>query len=400
MRPKRFLAAPLLLLLLLLCGCTSRTEAASPIVPATAPNVSIAPPPAVVTLTAVGDNLLHNTVYRSAQTADGYDFLPLYADVSSYIALSDVAFVNQEAPMSGGAPSSYPSFNSPQEAGRDLVAMGFDVINLANNHIMDKGSQAVLSTLAYLDTLDCAVIGAHSSTEARQTPVILEKNGITLGFVGYTYGTNGIPLPKNQPDLVSLIDRETITAEVTTLRRQCDFVIVSMHWGNEYQLTPSSEQEELAQLLADLGADIVIGTHPHVIQPAAWLEAADGGHRTFVAYSLGNFISSQSRTDTMLGGMLAARLQKTADGQCTVEAAGLMPLVTHFEAGAKNYRVYPLDQYTPELAQKHRLRAKNSDLTIDHFTQLSQDLWGEFWLDAEQTADLLGLTPARRQPAA
>lgn len=389
MHKKNLLTIPLLLLLLLLSGCTTHTEALSPVVPASAPAAQLPPPPTVITLTAVGDNLLHNTVYQSAQTAVGYDFLPLYAPVAPYIAQADVAFVNQEAPMSGGAPSSYPCFNSPQEAGRDLTAMGFDVINLANNHILDKGGQAVLRTLDYLDTLDCAVIGAHRSTEARQTPVILERSGITLGFIGYTYGTNGIPLPKGQPDLVSLIDRETITQEVTALRHQCDFVIVSMHWGNEYQLTPSSEQEDLAKLLADLGADIVIGTHPHVIQPAQWLEAADGGHRTFVAYSLGNFISSQSRTDTMLGGMLTARLQKTADDQCTVEAIGLMPLVTHFEAGAKNYRVYPLDQYTPSLAQKHRLRAKNSDLTIEHFTQLSQDLWGEFWLSEQQTADLL-----------
>lgn len=388
MRKKWLIWGQLLLLILLLCGCTTQTESTSPVIPATAPLVETQPP-AVVTLTAVGDNLLHNTVYQSARTADGYDFLPLYQAVAPFIAQADIAFVNQEAPMSGGTPSSYPSFNSPQEAGRDLAALGFDVINLANNHIMDKGGQAVLSTLAYLDTLDCVVIGAYSSSEARQKPVIVERNGITAGFIGYTYGTNGIPLPKDKPDLVSLIDREAITREVSALRSQCDFVIVSMHWGTEYQLTPSTEQQDLAQLLADLDVDIVIGTHPHVIQPAQWLAAADGEHRTFVAYSLGNFISSQSRTDTMLGGMLTARLQKTSDGQCTLEAVGLMPLVTHFEAGAKNYRVYPLSQYTPVLAQKHRLRAQNSDLTVDHFTQLSQDLWGDYWLNEEQAAALL-----------
>lgn len=388
MRKKLLALGQLLLLMMLLCGCTSATQASEAIIPASAPP-AVETPPAVLTLAAVGDNLLHNTVYQSAQTADGYDFLPLYQYVAPLIAQADIAFVNQEAPMSGAAPSSYPSFNSPQEAGRDLVALGFDVINLANNHMMDKGGQAVLNTLAYLSTLDCATIGAYSSSEERQTPVILKRNGITAGFIGYTYGTNGIPLPKSQPDLVSLIDTDRMTQEITALRSQCDFVIVSMHWGNEYQLTPTAEQQQLAQLLADLNVDIIIGTHPHVIQPAQWLEASDASHQTFVVYSLGNFISSQSRTNTMLGGLFTARLQKTSDGECSVEAVGLLPLVTHFEAGAKNYRVYPLDQYTPELAHKHRLRAKNNDLTVEYFTNLSQEIWGQFWQEETAAAQML-----------
>ena len=388
MRPKIALIVKCLLLVLTLSGCTANTQTTAPLIPASAPPPS-PPPPAVLTLAAVGDNLLHNSVYQWAQTADGYDFLPLYQDVAPLIEAADVAFVNQEAPMSGAPPTSYPSFNSPQEAGRDLIKLGFDVINLANNHILDKGSAAVLSTLAYLDTLDCAVIGAHATSEARQTPVILERNGITAGFLGYTYGTNGIKLPKDKPDLVSLIECEAMKREITALRSQCDFLIVSMHWGTEYQLSPTAEQEELAQLLADWHVDVIIGTHPHVTQPAQWLTASDGSHRTFVVYSLGNFISSQSRTNTMLGGMLTARLQKTADGALTIEAVGLMPIVTHFEAGGRNYRVYPLSQYTPELAQKHRLRAKNGDLSVEYFTQLSQDIWGAYWQDAAAAAVML-----------
>lgn len=378
------------LMAILLCSCSAGQSQA--IVPASAEQEPLPDPPApaVITLAAVGDNILHNTVYQSAKTSDGYDFLPLYQPVAHLIAQADIAFVNQEAPMGGDgyAPSSYPNFNSPQEIGRDLVTLGFDVINLANNHMMDKGAQAALNTLDYLSTLSCQTIGASSSEEMRQQPVIVHRNDITVGFLGYTYSTNGIPLPKDKPYLVSLIDRDVITQEVTALRSQYDFLVVSMHWGNEYQLKPSQEQQELAQLLADLEVDIIIGTHPHVIQPAEWLTSADNGHQTFVVYSLGNFISSQSRTNTMLGGMLTASLQKTADGDCSIEDVGLLPLVTHFEAGAKSYRVYPLSQYTEVLAQKHRLRAKNGDLTAQYFNDLAYNIWGQLCLD-ESAADIL-----------
>lgn len=386
---KKFAYITQLLLLAVLCGCSASQSAAPVIVPASASFNQETPPPVTITLAAVGDNLLHNTVYHWAQTANGYDFLPLYQPVSPLIEQADIAFVNQEAPASGQPPSSYPTFNSPQEALRDLVKLGFDVINLANNHMMDKGGQAVLDTLAFTDTLECLTIGAHQSSQARKQPAIIERDGITVGFLSYTYGTNGIPLPKNQPDLISLIDPDTIASEVSALRSQCDFLVVSMHWGNEYQLSATAAQKELAQLLADLHVDIIIGTHPHVIQPAQWLEAADGGHRTFVIYSLGNFISSQSRTNTMLGGMLTAQLQKTADGVCSIEAVGLLPLVTHFESGMKNYCVYPLSQYPESLAQKHYLRKKNGDLSTDYFLTLSQDIWGEFWQDETSAALML-----------
>lgn len=226
-------------------GCT-QAAADQKLVTPTLAAIQETPPETTITLVACGDNILHNTVYQSAKTDNGYDFQPIYALIKPYIESADIAFINQEAPLSSDyPPSSYPNFNSPQQIAADLTAIGFDVINLANNHIMDKGAKAVLNSLAYLDTLPVAAIGAYSSQEERNIPTLITKNDITVGFLGYTYGTNGINVPKDKPYLVSLIDESVMEAEITALKNQCDFLVVSMHWGNEYQLNPSKEQEHL-----------------------------------------------------------------------------------------------------------------------------------------------------------
>lgn len=334
--------------------------------------------PVTISLIAVGDNLLHGTVLSDAKTSDGgYDFTPIYSPVTQYIKAADIAFVNQEAPLAGSGyqASGYPLFNSPQQAGLDLVSTGFNVINMANNHALDKGTQAVLNTVDFWDSVEgVTMLGIARSDQQAAEIKTMEINGVTFAYLSYCYGTNGMPMEYDY--LLSLIDMDKIAADVANAKEISDCVIVSMHWGNEYQLTPSATQREMAQQLADMGVDLVIGHHPHVIEPAEWLTGKDG-NRTFVAYSLGNFISSQHERETMLGGMLSVKFE-FEDGDVSISEAGIIPLVTHYEHGLHGYRVYRLADYTDELAARHGISAYDSPVSVEYFEELSAQVLGQY----------------------
>jgi poly-gamma-glutamate synthesis protein (capsule biosynthesis protein) len=251
------------------------------------------------------------------------------------------------------------------------VSAGFDVVNHANNHVMDKGERAVFATMDYWDAVPGIVyLGIRRSEELRKKPVIVEKHHITMGFLSYTYGTNGIPVPPDKPWLVSLIDTEIMAREIEAIRPLCDFLVVSMHWGNEYEHEYNGRQKDLALFLAEQGVDLVIGHHPHVIQAFEYLPRPDG--KTMLCfYSLGNFISAQTGSPTLLGGLMYVRLRKDSSG-LTVSQAGVIPTVTHYENGFTGFRVYPLFNYTDELAEKHRQRQRDPQLDVTYFTDLAR----------------------------
>ncbi|MDP4108978.1 MAG: CapA family protein, partial [Bacillota bacterium] len=311
--------------IIILCLCSysliNRKDHTEPIKQepsATSPDKGTAPEaePEYITLAAVGDNLIHNTIFKSAKTENGYDFTPIYEHVRGLIDACDLRFVNQEAPLATDiyTASGYPNFNTPQEAGRDLVKTGFNVINEANNHAMDKGDKAVLSTVEFWKSQNNVIMtGMYDSEEDRNTPRIFEKNGIRVGIISYTFGTNQIPVPKDEPFLISVIDKDKIRRDIEALDGKCDLIVASMHWGVEYNLSVTDEQRELAGYLAGLGVDLIIGHHPHVVEPAEWVEA-ENGNRAFCVYSLGNFVSSQQKRVTMLGGMLLVKIEKDPDG--------------------------------------------------------------------------------------
>ncbi len=331
-----------------------------------------------VTLVAAGDNLIHNTIVRWAKTADAYDFSPAYSEIRGLVQSSDMSFINQETPMAGdNVPfSGYPRFNSPSNVAYGIRDAGFSIVNLANNHALDKNEPGLLATAELLNSLGMTVIGANRSENERSRVRLLEAGGVRFAWLSYTYGTNGIPF-KNKW-IVNLIDEETIKSDVESAKSQSDAVIVSMHWGEEYRAEPTQQQKDLAKLLADLGVALVIGHHPHVLESAEWITGSEGS-RTFVAYSLGNLISSQDRADTMLGGILKAEF--TVDGgRVSLTDAGVMPVVTHFERGYKNFRVYPLSQYTDELASRHFLRGSGAKITLKYFSDLAEKRLGEFML--------------------
>ena len=335
--------------------------------------------PATVSLVAVGDNIFHNTTLKAGKNGDGYDFTPFYTKIKPEIQQADIAVINQEAPMAKEAePSGYPRFNAPQSLAEDLVETGFNVINQANNHGMDQGAQAVYDTIALWDTFaqrGIVMTGMYRDAEDRAKQRVLEKNGIRVGFLSYTYGTNGIPLPEDNPDLIAQIDREQMASELTALSGICDCMVVILHWGQEYQDAPGEEQQELARYLASLGADVIIGHHPHVIQKAEWVETPEG-KRAFCAYSLGNFISSQDKPSTMLGGLLKLTIQKDRDGAVTVENPGVRPIVTYYPKGWSEFQVYPLEEYDNSLAENHYV----AGCTKEFFEQRAKEQFGEFLL--------------------
>jgi len=272
------------------------------------------PEPIAIRITAAGDNLLHNTVsFDCALENGGYDFSHLYENVAEIFQSSDIAFINQEVMLTGEA-GAYPRLAAPLEVADALIGAGFNVINLATNHTLDKGMAGLETCLETVhgQPFD-AILGAFQTEEASSQLCILEKQGIRIGFLSYTYGLNGFQLPADQPWRISLIDEGKMKADLEAIRPLCDYLIVSMHWGNEYQTVEGDYQNKLARLLCDGGADLIIGTHPHVLQPMEWLEREDG-HRTLCAYSLGNFISNQHKRATMLGGVLQVDLLFHEDG--------------------------------------------------------------------------------------
>lgn len=322
-----------------------------------------------ISLVAVGDNLIHTRVYKTAQEhaegGEAYNFGFCYEHVADTIAAADIAFVNQETLICGGKfeiSGSDMNFCSPDELGEALAEVGFDIINLANNHVLDKGEEGLAACLDYWDKEEAAhpgllAEGVYQNEADMNDYRIIEKNGIKVGFLGYTAHTNGYSLPEDSEIIIpSTEDRALMERQIKEVKQMADCVVVSAHWGAEDTHVVSEEVKTLAQDLVNWGADIVIGTGPHTLQTMGYLTREDGS-RGFVYYSLGNFISGQTDSFNMVGGMAEVDIVKEND-KITIEAPGLMPLITQYEGGGlKDVRVYPYNEYTDDLIAAHGLPA-------------------------------------------
>lgn len=244
-----------------------------------------------------GDALIHSAVYGDAKVGNKYDFNGMLANIKPIISKYDLAYYNQETILGGTelGLSTYPRFNSPYEVGDAFINCGFNVVSLANNHTLDRGSNAIINSRKYWNSKDVMVNGSATSLEERNNIDIKEKNGITYALLSYTTTTNGLTRKNNY--YVNWYDKEIVKQDVMAIRDKVDFLMVAMHWGTEYYTGVKSNQREIAEYLASLDVDLVIGTHPHVIEPAEYIDD------TFVIYSLGNIISAQ-RTDEQLSGLL------------------------------------------------------------------------------------------------
>ena len=343
-----------------------------------------------ITIIAAGDNLIHDIIYNRARVAgeDRFDFSPAYAQIKPIIEKADIAFVNQETVMGGKqlGYSGYPVFNTPQDAGLGLIDAGFNVINHASNHSMDRGEAAVFGTIDFWKSQGVNCLGIFKSEEERKTGKhIMEKNGIKTGFLSYTYGLNGFVLPRDKPWLVGLIDKEVMAREIGELRPHCDFLVVSMHWGSEFLHTVNDYQKEMALFLAEQKVDLILGHHPHVTAPVEVIDRPDG-KKLFVYYSLGDILShtqSAYTQDTVTGALAYIQVKKTGTKDtvyCTVETATVIPTVCHYTLDRKKpFTAYPLWDYTDELASIHFKK----NLTVKYLNDVARQVFGLRVLDRE-----------------
>lgn len=319
-----------------------------------------------VSLVMVGDNLIHSSIYKDAKRlagGNGYDFKPIIEYIKEKVQNYDLAYYNQETVLGGSelGVSDYPTFNSPQEAGDAMLDAGFNIVSLATNHTMDRGEKAVLASVDYWKKHEneTLVAGSYSSEEERNKVQIREKNGIKYAMLSYTYGTNGISVPKGKEYLVnvwptnlSLNDpakdteyqnyKEQVKKDIEAVRSQVDVLMVAMHWGVEYTHEPTAYEKDSAQFLADNNVDIIIGAHPHVIQPVTWIDD------TLVIYSLGNFVSAQLQDQNynkMVGLMTSVDINKTVEnGKTSVKISNVKNelIFTYYNKNTwSNFKVIP-----------------------------------------------------------
>ncbi len=281
-----------------------------------------------VSFAAFGDNLIHEPIYRYG-LQNGKDFGFLFENVREAIAQSDIAVLNQETPLTDTPAlySDYPRFGTPAEVGQAVADAGFQIVTCATNHAMDLGAEGIRFTKNFFDSRNVKCLGIQTETAANSPPyAILEKNGIRFALLNYTYGTNGIPLPKDSPRMVHLLaDENTVRRELAAAKADSDFLIVFVHWGTEYAPEPDDFQKKWAQVFLSCKADVVVGTHSHTLQPCELL-MDDGGHEMLVFYSIGNFVSAQPEKSCTKGGMASFTVSRTASG-CKITAYDLRPLV-------------------------------------------------------------------------
>lgn len=320
----------ILLSLILLTGCEINNNIEPISVEKQEPVVEETVKDYKVSLFAVGDALIHDAVYKDAKTEeigeDGYNiynFKNMLTEIKPLATSHDLSFYNQETIIGGKdlGLSNYPMFNSPDEIGLDMLDAGFNIVNLATNHTMDKGIKGATYSANFWEKQKAYVTGSYTSTEKRDNIKIEEKNGITYAVLGYTYGTNGLVVPEGYEYLVNVWSvygensyqeyKEQVKKDIERIRSKVDVLIVSMHWGNEYTHIPTWYQQDAAEFLSSLGVDIIIGTHPHVIQPIEYID------NTLVIYSLGNFISAQKEENTRVGMMVSLDINKHVENDTT-----------------------------------------------------------------------------------
>lgn len=350
------------------------------------------PEPQELSLIMVGDVLLHDRVEESAQQEDGsYDFTALFSNTGGMISAADLAIVNQEVIIGGEGLgiSGYPAFNAPYAIGDALAAAGFDIICHGTNHALDKGKTGLLNCIQFWRTNypQIGILGIHDSQENRDSLYIYEKNGIRVAVLNYTYGTNGISLPAGMPYAVDLLEKEQVVEDIRRAEEAADFTIVCPHWGTEYELTPSEEQEAWTEIFLREGVDLVLGTHPHVIETVEWVTDEETGHKMLVYYSIGNYVNWTSGmgngvSDRMVGGMAEVTLTKQeAETENSVEITDyhVTALVSHVQSGRNQVTVYPLAGYSQELADRNEITEQDSSFSYEYCVNLCNRIWGNLW---------------------
>ena len=352
-----------------------------------------------ITLMAVGDNLLHMGIVNTGIQSDGsYDYSFLFENISVYLDKADIKVINQETIFAGNELgfSGFPTFNSPTEVGDAIAAAGFNVVLHATNHAADQGIKGIEHCVSFWEQYPEVLVTGIAGDEPVLDIPLVEIGDIKFAILNYTYGPNsetiGPSLRKhlnmlcNYDEKTGRIDFTTlnpkVTEDIVAATEVADIVIVFPHWGTEYKTTPSKYQIKFAQEMAEAGADLIIGTHPHVPQPVEWI-TAENGNRTLCYYSLGNYVSTQKRAECMLEGMAWVTFHVSEDGiKISDKNTGILPMVCQYTGGFRLENVYFLEEYTEEMALRHGIR-KYEEGVVLHLADLqkqSQDTFGSMVL--------------------
>ena len=302
-------------------------------------------------MTVVGDIMCHNTQYQDAydKATDSYDFSHVFSNIASNLRDADITIGNLETTFAGPEKgySGYPTFNTPDALATNLKELGFDVLSTANNHSLDKGYNGLVRTIETLDNVGISHMGTYASEGAQSEILIKEVNGIKIAFLAYTYGTNGIPVPSGKEYCINLIDKDAIKQDLEKAKSLgVDLISVNMHWGNEYRLKSTSEQEDLADFLFQNGVDLILGSHPHVLEPMERREITleDGSKKDgFLIYSLGNFVSGQNKEYTNHSIILNLKITKHAEGNISIDSVDYIPIYVDNRGSSTSERFKILD---------------------------------------------------------
>ena len=356
-----------------------------------------------IRLLAVGDNLFHAGVHLTGKQSDGtYDFSFLFETIQPYLDEADIKIINQETILGGNHRGNdghlgYPLFNSRTEVGDAIAKAGFNVVTHSTNHTADQGLDGLLHCATYWEENHPEVLISGIRSEAADEIDIptMEIEGVTFAFLNYTYGPNLGSFPSQYEgymDVLCYYDEKNRVLDFTSINPEvlsdikraeelADVVVVCPHWGTEYTTTQSSYQEEFALQMTEAGADLIIGTHPHVVQPVSYIES-ENGNKALCYYSLGNYVSTQKQVECMLEGMAVVTYTVTHDGQISIneDETGVIPLVCQYTQGSVRIEnIYFLNDYTEELAKKHGMYTyAGIPLHQEDLVNLSKKVFGDW----------------------
>lgn len=357
----------------------STSEQSSQSSSASEPESEPEPVSKTVSFCAVGDNLIHDVVYQQAKTADGYDFTYIYQNIADEIAAADVAVINQETLICNDAypPSNWPFFNSPTQLGDHMIDIGFDIFTIANNHCLDYGEDGMKNTLDYWESRDVLMAGMYHKGDDRIR--IDERGGIKFSYLAFTDNTNGLKqIPDSKFEIGNANDLDEMTRYIKAAKEVSDICIVALHWGIEESTVITEGQRQTARKLSEAGADIILGTSPHVLRDIEVIHTEE--RDTLCAYSLGNFISAQHAARNMISGILKFNVTVTEGEKPVISDIKLTPVMIHYGWNYDHIRLYMLRDYTRELASQHGTRQYN-DFDYDYIIDFLKNVISEEYLD-------------------
>lgn len=335
--------------------------------------------PITFTLTSLGDTLCHNTQYWDAYNSktDEYDFSYVYEDIKNYTLSSDITIGSLETTFAGKEKgySNYPTFNTPDSLATALKDIGVDVVSLAGNHALDYGYNGLCRTIDVFDNIGLSHLGTYKTAEDQEKILIKDVNGVKIAFINYTYGTNGIPLPSGKEFCVNLIDKDFIKKQINQAKEQnVDMIVACMHWGTEYRITANSEQKDLANFLFENGVDVILGNHPHVLEPMEkkTITLQDGTTKdVFVVYALGNFTADQRDEITRDSAILNLTITKNSDSKISIDKVNYVPIYMYKNTNVSTHKFKILDI---EKTIKDYEEGKNTSINSTVYNNLKKQL--------------------------